>query len=314
MNRRALITGSEGFAGRVLARRLRGNGWEVVGSDVNVAEESEALIRCDVSVGKEVSALFERAGEVTHVFHLAGMAYVPDAIADPEGAININMMGTMYVLSSGHRTRPRARYVVVSSSDIYGPAKTLPIDESARPFPSNHYAHSKMSAEKLCEEFGSNRGMEILRARPFNHSGPGQNERFVLSSFARQVAEIEAGLKQPVVRVGNLAAARDFSHVEDVARAYELLAIKGRPGEAYNICSGESHTIQEALEHLLALSNVPIRWEVDPERWRPETVHEVRGSRAKLTHDTGWAPERSFDAMLADILDDWRARVRREGA
>jgi len=146
--------------------------------------------------------------------------------------------------------------------------------------------------------------------RPFNHSGPGQSSQFVLSSFARQIAEIEAGIRAPLLKVGNLESARDFLHVRDVVRAYGQAALQGRAGEAYNICSGKTWRIQQALDTLLQLSTCEIAVQQDPERMRPVDVPEVCGSHIKLTEHTGWAPDTSFRELLEELLEAWRAALR----
>jgi GDP-4-dehydro-6-deoxy-D-mannose reductase len=306
--KRALVTGSEGFVGRVLCRHLADSGWDVVGCDARVAEGAEDRRRCDLTVASDVAATVACAGPLTHVFHLAGVTFVPQAIADPALAMAVNYGGLVHLLAALETARPQARVMVVGSSDVYGPPRVLPIAEDHPFAPANPYSISKAAADFYCAFLKGRSPLQIVRARPFNHSGPGQSDQFVLSSFARQVARIEAGREEPVLRVGNLAAARDFSHVRDVARAYELLALKGQDGEAYNICSGVSRTIRDAMERFLAMARVPIRVEVDPERWRPDSIPEVRGSCEKLASQVGWAPQIGFDELLREMLDDWRAR------
>jgi GDP-4-dehydro-6-deoxy-D-mannose reductase len=310
MSRRALVTGSEGFAGRILCRRLVDGGWDVIGADVTAPEDASDRRRCDLTDPQQAGELVERAGPVTHVFHLAGLTFVPQAMEDPVRAMRVNYGGTVHLLRAVRMFQPQARVLHVSTSEVYGPPGYLPVDEEHPINPVNPYSISKAAADHYARFLAGDGEMDLVLARPFNHSGPGQSPAFVLSSLARQVAEIEAGRAEPVLRVGNLAAARDFSHVDDVARAYELLVLKGRRGEVYNICSGRSHTIQEAMEGLIALTGRAIRWEIDPARWRPEADPEIRGCHAKLTADTGWRPEVDFPTLLADVLDDWRARVR----
>jgi GDP-4-dehydro-6-deoxy-D-mannose reductase len=304
---RALVTGSEGFVGRVLCRHLSDAGWDVAGCDARVAEGAQNRRRCDLAVPAAVAAMVEWAGPVTHVFHLAGVTFVPQAVDDPVFAMAVNYGGLVNLVAALETARPQARVVAVSSSDVYGPPRVLPIAEDHPLNPTNPYSISKAAADWHCAFLKGRSPLQIVRARPFNHAGPGQNDQFVLPGFARQVARIEAGLTEPILRVGNLTAARDFSHVRDVARAYELLALKGQDGEAYNICSGVSRTIRDAMERLLAMARVPIRVEVDPARWRPDSVQEVRGTHEKLTRQVGWEPQIGFDELLRELLDDWRA-------
>jgi GDP-4-dehydro-6-deoxy-D-mannose reductase len=152
--------------------------------------------------------------------------------------------------------------------------------------------------------------LHVIRARPFNHIGPGQDKRFVAADFASQVAAIEAGLNEPVMRVGNLEPKRDFTDVRDVVRAYHLLLDKGQPGEVYNIGTGQPRSIQQLLDILLNLTDAPIEVQVDPARVRPMAVPVVACDASKLRRETGWQPEYSFEDTLATILDDWRERVR----
>jgi GDP-4-dehydro-6-deoxy-D-mannose reductase len=220
--------------------------------------------------------------------------------------MEVNIKGTINLVTAVQDHNPKARFISVGSAEVYGPPMYLPIDEKHPLNPVNPYAISKAAADHYCAYISKATGMDIIRMRPFNHSGPGQADQFVLSSFARQIAEIEAGHAEPVLRVGNLDAARDFMHVNDVIRAYELAALHGKGGEAYNVCSGNAQNIKDALDILLGLSNRKISVEVDPERMRPIDVPMVAGSYAKLKADTGWEPSIPFEEVLSDLLDSWR--------
>lgn len=307
MSGRALITGAEGFVGRILAAHLSGRGWETTG--VSLRGEP-GLPACDISNAEAVDRVFRESGPVTHVFHLAAISFLPDAAREPNLAFRINLEGTLNIANAIRAHAPAARLVYVGSADAYGPPECLPIAESHPLRPANPYGISKAAADLLCEYFARTRELDVVRMRPFNHSGPGQDQRFVLPGFAKQIAEIEAGLAEPCVRVGNLEAKRDFSHVADVVRAYELAAILGKRGEAYNISSGRAYGIRDALDTLIGLARVPVRVEVDSERLRPVDVPEFCGSHEKLTRDTGWRPELSFEQLLRDLLEHWRARIR----
>jgi GDP-4-dehydro-6-deoxy-D-mannose reductase len=311
MSRRALVTGSEGFVGRLLCRRLADAGWAVMGCDLSVSPEDDRNDRrhCDLTLPGTAGETVEWAGPLTHVFHLAGLTFVPKAIEDPAAAMRVNYEGTVHLMRAVELLEPGARFLHVSTSEVYGRPVRLPVDESHPIQPGNPYSISKAAADMHARYVAGQGKLDVVVARPFNHSGPGQTDAFVLSSFARQIAEIEAGRAEPALRVGNLTAARDFSHVEDVARAYLLLAERGKRGEVYNICSGESHSIQSAMERLIALTGKEIRWEVDKARWRPAAAGEMRGSHDKLTADTGWQPEIGFEDLLRDLLDSWRERA-----
>jgi GDP-4-dehydro-6-deoxy-D-mannose reductase len=182
-------------------------------------------------------------------------------------------------------------------------AETHPIN------PANTYAISKAAADHYCAYLSRIRALDIVRMRPFNHAGPGQADSYVLSSFARQIAEIEAGLRAPLLETGNLEAARDFLHVDDVLRAYEAAALHAPSGEPFNVSSGQAQRIQSALDQLLAMSSAAIEVRPDPARMRPSDVPEVYGSSDKLTTMTGWRPEITFAALLRDLLDYWRSAI-----
>lgn len=306
MTLRALITGASGFAGTHLANHLRANGWEVVCSD----RAGENCIPCDFSVTAEVDALVDVSGELSHVFHLAARTFVPDASANPAGAFDVNLLGTVRLLSRLARMPSPPRVLFVGSSEAYGPPLENPVTETHPLNPQNPYAISKAAADEYAAWVGRAGAMEVIRMRPFNHSGPGQSPQFALSSFTQQIAEIEAGKRDPVMRVGNLEGRRDFSHVDDVVAAYEAAALRGAPGEAYNVCSGRAIAIGDMLQGLLARSRARIDVDVDPDRWRPLDIPEIRGSHEKLTQATGWEQRRETDDLLNDLLTFWRATVK----
>ena len=202
--------------------------------------------------------------------------------------------------------------LVVGSSDEYGLVRPeeLPIAET-QPFrPTSPYGVSKISQEMLGYQYFLARGLAVVRVRPFNHFGPRQRDAFVASAFARQVAEAEAGLLPPVLRVGNLSARRDFTDVRDVVRAYWLALTKGEAGEVYNVGSGRGLPVQALLGTLLEMSGVPLRVEPDPARLRPADVPAIYADVGKLAARTGWSAEIPLERTLRDTLDDWRERIR----
>ncbi len=303
MTGRALITGGAGFVGCVLHDYLARQGWETVRCD---CREAPGVLACDITDAARVEEVFQQAGEITHVFHLAAIAFVPMANQDPAAAMNVNLIGTIHVADALQKHAPNARLIYTASSEVYGPPLSLPITEAHPLNPVNPYAISKAAADLYCAYLHKAQKAEVLRVRPFNHAGAGQSEPFVLSSFAKQIAAIEAGLTAPIVKVGNLRAARDFLHVKDVVRAYELIALRGRAGEAYNVCSGTAHGIQEALSVLIKMSPRSIVVDEDPQRFRPVDVPEITGAHTKLTADTGWTPSIPFNDILSDVLNGWR--------
>ncbi len=304
---RALVTGAAGFVGKVLAEFLRARGWTVLCSDQRAPSGEPDWFACDMGYREQIERMAAWAGPVTHVFHLAAVTFVPEAGRDPSGAFAVNLLGTVHLAEAMARNAPAARLIYIGTAEVYGHPQFLPITESHPLQPANPYAISKAAADQYCA-YLKHTGMDIVRVRPFNHTGPGQSDLFVLSSFARQIAQIESGKRPAVLRVGNIEASRDFTHVVDVVRAYECMALMGVSGEAYNVCSGHPVVIRDALDRLIGLSTASIRVEVEPQRMRPVDVPSTFGSYEKLAGDTGWRPDIPFDALLADLLAYWRGR------
>jgi GDP-4-dehydro-6-deoxy-D-mannose reductase len=238
---------------------------------------------------------------------------VPRAVIDPAGTLITNAVSQINVLEACRAVGLDPVVVVAGSAEIYGMASPtdMPLTED-QPFrPSNPYAVSKLAQDMFGLQYALSYGMRIVRARPFNHVGPGQSDRFVLSNFARQIAEAEAGLADPVLLVGNLDARRDFLDVRDVVRAYRLLADARFAGEAFNIASGIGRSIRDLLGLLLSRSAVDIEVRSDPARMRPSDLPVLIGDASRLRDATGWTPEIPIEQSIADTLDDWRGRVRR---
>lgn len=304
---RALVTGAAGFVGTILSAYLRKQGWSVVCSDRFAPQGDADWFTCDMGEAAQIDAMLAWAAPLTHVFHLGAVTFVPEAGRNPSTAFNVNLLGTVHVAEAMARHAPEARLIFVSTAEVYGHPQFLPMTEAHPLEPTNPYAISKAAADQYCA-YLKHVGRDVVRARPFNHTGPGQSDLFVLSSFARQIARIEADKLPPVLQVGNIEAARDFSHVDDVVRAYELLALKGVSGEAYNVCSGKAVAVRDAVDKLLALAKTDIRVEVQAERMRPVDVPCAYGSYEKLALDAGWRPEIPFERLLSDLLDFWRGR------
>ena len=292
---RVLVTGSRGFVGRWLIRHLTEAGDEVVElpADLDVVDRA-ALVEA------------VRAASPEGVCHLAGLASVAGSWADPEATYQVNTLGVVHLCDAVAGCSPIPRVLLVSSAEVYGrvPGAELPIGED-RPFaPASPYGASKAAAELIGLQAWLGRGVEVVRARPFNHTGPGQRADFVVPALARQVAEA-AGSGTGRIAVGNLAARRDLTDVRDVVRAYRLLLERGEPGGVYNVCRGVSAPISEVLDRLLAISGAELQVEVDPARLRPLDVPDLRGDPGRLHAATGWRPEIDLDRTLADVLADW---------
>ena len=306
---KVLVTGAAGFAGRHLCRRLLECGHEVVGTALYEQELGTAdhpLVTCDITDAGRVGDVVAWA-EPDAVVHLAGVTSVPLSEEARTQAIRTNVHGTSHVLRSTAAVAPGAAFLAISSAEVYGKVAPdeQPLRETRPVAPASVYADTKASVETLAASYAE--GLRVVILRPFNHIGPGQSPAFVASSFARQIAQIEAGRVEPVLRVGNLEAKRDFTDVRDVAEAYRLALDRCEPNTPYNICSGRAVSIRELLDHLLGMSDATIRVEQDPARLRPSDVPTRVGSPDKFVAATGWTRRYGLERTLADVLDHWRS-------
>ena len=314
---RALITGVAGFVGGHLAETLLAQpGWEVWGSLIVETDRALAIpgvqaISADLREPEQARVLVETA-RPDAVFHLAAQAYVPQAWADPWGTYHTNIRGQLNLLEAISQVKLNARVIVVSSNEVYGlvQPEDLPLHENSPLRPNNPYAVSKLAQDFMGLQYFLDRKLPIIRVRPFNHIGPRQNERFVAPSFAKQIVEIERGRREPVLRLGNMSAQRDFSDVRDITRAYLLAMEKGEPGEVYNIGSGKPHSVREMLDIMLAHTPIKITEEIDPAKLRPSDTPLTYCDPTKFKQQTGWEPQISFEQTCVDILNDWRVRIR----
>lgn len=241
------------------------------------------------------------------VVHLAAQSHVPSSWADPAATFQINVGGTATLLKVLTETGFKGRLLYVSSADVYGsvPAQLLPLSEDVPAEPRNPYAASKLAAEMLCRQWARAQPLDIVIARPFNHTGPGQRPDFALPAFARDIAAIKQGRQPATIMAGDLGVTRDFLDVRDVVAAYVALLDKGRSGEIYNVCSGRESNLSEALQALIALSGVRAEITADPSRMRPSEQRRMCGSHDKLTAATGWQPAIPLRETLGDLLDFW---------
>jgi GDP-4-dehydro-6-deoxy-D-mannose reductase len=296
---RVLVTGADGFVGGVLVARLRAAGAEVV---------ALGRAQLDVSDSDRVRSAVASV-QPDALAHLAAISFVPEAEADGVRAFRVNYLGTRHVLAAVAATAPRARVLLVSSSTVYGSAASgaPPFDEGSPLRPGNAYARTKAASDLLGAAYAAD-GLSVWRARPWNHTGRGRPDRFVEASFARQIAEIEAGLRPARIEVGALDSLRDFLHVDDVVDAYLALLEGSAPPGAYNVATGSGLTMQALLELLLARTHVRPELVVDPARLRPPDVSV--GSAQRLCAATGWRPRRTLAQALGELLDEWREKIR----
>ena len=320
---RYLITGIAGFAGRNLVQRLAGDGHEVFGTTrgLQAGREREypscALPQPDhlfvvgLSETARLSAIV-RDVRPDGLFHLAAFTSPSASFADPAEAYRANLHGSLNVFGAVRAADVGCRIVWVGSSDVYGQVNEneLPVTEHQLLRPLSPYAVSKAAADLAAYQWSRAHGLDIVRLRPFNHTGPGQDPQFVCSDFVRQVVLVEKGQAPPRIEVGNLEVTRDFSDVRDIVAAYALACHRGEAGEAYNVCSGIPRTMREVLETVIRLSGVEAEIAVQPQRQRRIDVHRLVGSANKLRTATGWAPAIAWEQTLCDLVDDWRQRLR----
>jgi GDP-4-dehydro-6-deoxy-D-mannose reductase len=246
------------------------------------------------------------------ILHLAAQASVARAWADPAETLTNNITAQLNLLQAVVALGLHPRILVVSSSDVYGRVRPedLPVDEDTPLRPVNPYAVSKIAQEYLGYQYHLSHRLDVIRMRPFNHIGPGQGTGFAVPDFASQIAAIEAGRQEPVLRVGDLTARRDFTDVRDVVRGYELALRRGEAGGIYNLGSGRSYAVGDILQRLLSQSRVAIRVEPDLRRLRPSDVPEVVCDSRRFAELTGWAPQYDLDHTLRDVLAYWRRRTQ----
>jgi GDP-4-dehydro-6-deoxy-D-mannose reductase len=271
------------------------------------------LISADLRGRDNVQSLVEET-KPDCIFHLAAQSFVPSSFADPWDTLENNILSELNLLEAVRRSGRDVRFLVVGSNEEYGAPEPgeLPQTEQNPLRPNNPYAVSKVGQDFLGLQYHLAYGLQVVRVRPFNHTGPGQSPRFVVPAFASQIARIEVGLQEPVMRVGNLDAARDFVDVRDIVRAYHLAVTRGEPGDVYNLASGLPQSIKALLETLLSYSETAIRVERDPERYRPVDVPVVYGSAEKFYRRTGWEPQIPFEQTLRDTLAYWREQAHRD--
>ena len=322
---RALITGITGFAGSHLAEYLLAEHpevevfgtyrWRSRRENIEHLARRVELREADL---RDYSSLHSLLDEVRPdaIFHLAAQSFVPSSWRAPAETLTTNIAGQTNLFEAVRYLGLDPTIQIACSSEEYGlvhPDET-PIREDNPLRPLSPYAVSKVAQDFMGYQYFQSYGMKVVRTRGFNHTGPRRGDVFVTSNFAKQVASIEAGLQEPVIRVGNLDAIRDFTDVRDMVRAYWLAVTRGRPGEVYNIATGVGIHIHELLDRLIALSEAEVEVRVDPERLRPSDVEILIGDSSKFRADTGWEPKIPFEQTLIDVLDYWRERLARPAA
>ena len=315
---RVLITGITGFVGSYLAEYALSNNAEVWGSirwrsntgNIDHIKDKLNLVDSDM---RDLSSVSHLIGEAMpdYIFHLAAQSFVPTSWHAPRETLTTNIIGQLNILEAVRFSGLDSIIQIAGSSEEYGLVydNEIPIKETNPLRPMSPYGVSKVAQDLLGYQYQRSYGLKIVRTRAFNHTGPRRGDVFVVSDFAKQIARIEAGKKEPVIKVGNLEATRDFSDVRDIVKAYWLALEKGEPGDVYNICSGKGWSIREVLDMLLSMTEAKVKVEQDPKRRRPSDVPMLVGDSTKLRGKAGWMPEISFEKTLEDTLNYWRGKV-----
>lgn len=320
---RVLITGITGFAGSHLVEYIQKNhpetqifGLARVRSRMENIEHLSGfeLVECDLLDFPSVHAALEKI-KPERIYHLAAQSFVPTSWNSPVATMHTNIDSTVNLLESIRQLGLKGcRMQIACSSEEYGmvyPEET-PIKETNPLRPLSPYAVSKVAQDMLGYQYCKSYGIFCVRTRGFNHEGPRRGEVFVTSAFAKQVAAVELGLQEPVIKVGNLTSKRDFTDVRDMVRGYWMALEQGEEGEVYNLASGQCITMQELLDTLLGMSTVKVKVEQDPARMRPSDVEILLGDYSKLNARTGWKPEIPLRKTLQDTLDYWRHRLKHD--
>jgi GDP-4-dehydro-6-deoxy-D-mannose reductase len=318
---RVLITGITGFAGSHLADLcLTKKGVELYGivrwrsrtENIEHIWDRVKLIECDL---RDATSTRDAIEEIRpeYIFHLAAQSFVPTSWNAPTESLVTNIVGQLNVFEAMRKIKLDCRIQIACSSEEYGmvyPGE-VPIKETNPLRPLSPYAVSKVGQDMLAYQYFMSYRTDVVRTRGFNHTGPRRPAIFVCSDFAKQIVDIERGVRKPVIRVGNLDARRDFTDVRDIARGYWLALEMGKSGEVYNLCSGTSYRIGEILDMLLSLAGVKAEVQQDAARLRPSDVPHLEGANEKFRADTGWKLEIPFERTLRDLIEFWRSNPGR---
>tara|TARA_Y100000031_G_scaffold89857_1_gene98864 strand:+ start:3096 stop:4046 length:951 start_codon:yes stop_codon:yes gene_type:complete len=315
---KALITGAKGFVGPYLKQYLESQNYEVISTD---KDDLDILDRDKVFQ-------FINKHKFTHIFHLAGFSSPRLSHDNAELCHNINVNGTKNLLDAVIYSNTKPKILIVSSAHVYGKPKYLPIDEQHPLDPTTSpYAKSRIEQEKITKNYK----LPIIISRSFNHTGPGRQDIFICSEFAKKIAEIESGKREPVIEVMDLTAKRDFTDVRDMVKAYYLALEKAQPNQTYNLCSGKAYSAQDILDILLKLTQKEIKiiekqkekQEIDgnqdniqdkketPKQKQHNHIQTLQGTHNKFTQQTGWEPEIEFTQTLKDILEYWKEKIKK---
>lgn len=314
---KALIIGASGFVGSYLVSAVR----EELGCELYVTRRTHAVdmgedvqsFELDILDADAVGALLEQV-RPDYIFHLAAQSSIGLSWQKPRLTVEINVKGSLNLLNAVRRLDYQPRILLVGSGEEYGyiNPENVPITETEVLRPGNIYAATKACQSLMGKVYADAYNMRMFMVRAFNHMGPGQSDKFVVSDFCKQVAQIELGFKPPLISVGNLEAERDFTDVRDMVRAYTSVIQFGVPGEIYNVGSGKAIKIRKILDVILSQSRTKIEVQIDPAKLRPSDIPIIAADTSKLYETTGWKPEIPLEQTVSDVLEYWRSELRRD--
>ena len=320
MPTKAFITGIAGFAGSYLAESLIESGEQVEGTclpdeplaNIKAIGKKITLHRCDICDAPGLTEAIRKARPDT-VYHLAAISSVPQGEDSPKKMLETNFMGTMNLVRALLKEAPKSRLIFISSSEVYGRVQPEdnPVRESQPLAPIHFYGFTKLISEQFLRNYHRTKGFPVVLLRPFNHIGPRQSERFVCSSFAKQVAGIDKKRLDPVLHVGNLEPVRDFTDVRDMVQAYRLAALHCKEGTPYQIASGQGVPVKEMLNEIISFSDVPIQVRQNPSLVRNVEIPVLTGNASRFTKATGWQKTITLTDSLKDIYRYWKKKWKK---
>lgn len=307
--KKVLITGIEGFVGTYLAEYLHKKHYRVFGIHfTKPTKKIGKLYQCDI---REYQSLLSIIKDVCPdiIFHLAAQSSVAQGEKDIQDTFTTNTQGTLNILEVIKETKQNPRFIYISSCEVYGPSNKK-LTERSQTKPVSFYALSKLLAENICRYYYQHYNFDIVILRPFSHTGPGQSEKFIFPRVARKIAEIEAGLSEPYLLVGNIDIKRDYTDISDIVKAYYIAIKKCQSGETYNITSGKPYSLRKGVEYLISLSKRRIEIKISPELVRTNDIRFLSGSAKKFIQTTGWQPKVNFFTTLTNLLNYYRAKIK----